>query len=266
MGHYAKHAVLLSFLSLSVFTSLPTAADTLKNIESTAELRVCMWPDYFGISYRNPKTGRFQGVDIELSKALADDLGVKLTYVQTDFSRVIEDVESGKCQIAMMGVGITPARAERLSFSEPYLKSDVYAVTTKANRSVQKWSDLDQPGHVIAVQKGTFMEPLMLSTVKQARVIVTHKPSEREREVESGRADAFITDYPYSQRMLMNTDWARVVASEQPIQITYYAYAVPKGDSAWLERVNAFVRQIKRDGRLEKAAKPHNLLPMVIKD
>ncbi len=266
MGRRAKLVVLLSFLSLSIIASPPSAAANLKIIQSSGELKVCMWPDYFGISYRNPKTGLFQGVDIDLSRALADDLGVKLTYVQTDFSRLIDDIESGKCQIAMMGVGITPARSERLSFSEPYLKSDVYAVTTKANRSVKKWSDLDRPGHVIAVQKGTFMEPLMISTVKQAKVIVTQKPTEREREVESGRADAFITDYPYSQRMLMNTDWARVVAPDQPIQITYYAYAVPKGDSAWLDRVNQFVREVKRDGRLEKAAKPHNLLPMVVKD
>ena len=84
--------------------------------------------------------------------------------------------------------------------------------------------------------------------------------------MESGRADAFITDYPYSQRMLMNTDWARIISPEQPIQMTSYAYAVPKGDETWLNRVNQFVRDIKKDGRLERAAKPHNLLPMVIKD
>lgn len=106
----------------------------------------------------------------------------------------------------------------------------------------------------------------MLSLIKQGSVIVTTKPSEREREVESGRADAFITDYPYSQRMLINTDWARVIGPDQPVQVTYYAYAIPKGDEKWLARVNQFVRDIKMDGRLEIAAKPHNLLPMVVKD
>ena len=244
----------------------PAHASVLDKIQSSGELKVCMWPDYFGISYRNPKTGWFQGVDIDLSQAFAKDLNAKLVYVETDFSRVIDDVVSGKCQIAMMGVGITPARAERVAFSEPYLKSDVYAITTKVNRSIQVWADLDQPGRVIAVQKGTFMEPLMISRMKQGKVIVTSKPFEREREVESGRADAFITDYPYSQRMLMNTDWARVIAPDQPIQVTYYAYAVPKDDPKWLDRVNQFVRAIKQDGRLEKAAAPHNLSPMVIKD
>ena len=238
----------------------------LDDVIQRGVLKVCMWPDYFGISYHNPKTGWFQGVDIDMSQALAKDLGVKVEYVETDFSRVISDIESGQCHIAMMGVGITPARAERVSFSQPYLKSDVYAVTTKVNRSIQQWKDLDQPGRVIAVQKGTFMEPLMLSLIKKGTVFVTSKPSEREREVESGRADAFITDYPYSQRMLMNTDWARIISPEQPIQMTSYAYAVPKGDETWLNRVNQFVRDIKKDGRLERAAKPHNLLPMVIKD
>ncbi len=254
---------LLSFFAISASSAKVSALDEITEL---GVLKVCMWPDYFGISYRNPKTGWFQGVDIDLSQALAKDLNAKVEYVETDFSRVVSDVESGKCHIAMMGVGITPARFERVSFSDPYLKSDVYAVTTKVNRSIQRWTDLDQPGRVIAVQKGTFMEPLMLSLIKQGSVIVTTKPSEREREVESGRADAFITDYPYSQRMLINTDWARVIGPDQPVQVTYYAYAIPKGDEKWLARVNQFVRDIKMDGRLEIAAKPHNLLPMVVKD
>lgn len=255
--------VLLSFFAISASSAKVSALDEIAEL---GVLKVCMWPDYFGISYRNPKTGWFQGVDIDLSQALAKDLNAKVEYVETDFSRVVSDVESGKCHIAMMGVGITPARVARVSFSDPYLKSDVYAVTTKVNRSIQRWTDLDQPGRVIAVQKGTFMEPLMLSLIKHGSVIVTTKPSEREREVESGRADAFITDYPYSQRMLINTDWARVIGPDQPVQVTYYAYAIPKGDEKWLARVNQFVRDIKMDGRLETAAKPHNLLPMVVKD
>lgn len=265
----ATHSMLRTFFAFFLLVGLtpaPAFASLLDDIQSSGEVRVCMWPDYFGISYRNPKTGWFQGVDIDLSQAFAKELNAKLVYVETDFSRVVQDVESGKCQIAMMGVGITPARAERVAFSEPYLKSDVYAITTKANRSIQTWTDLDQPGRVIVVQRGTFMEPLMISRIKQGKVVVASKPFEREREVESGRADAFITDYPYSQRMLMNTDWARLIAPDQPVQVTYYAYAIPKDDAKWLDRVNQFVRAIKQDGRLEKAALPHNLLPMVVRD
>lgn len=263
MPLFLFRAVLSALASIVVGSA---HAGMLDEVRAGGVLRVCMWPDYFGISYRNPRTGGLQGVDIELSKALAKDLGVKLAYVETDFAHLLDDLSARKCHVAMMGVGVTPIRAARVDFSQPYLRSDVYAVTTRANQSIKTWDDLDKPGRVIVVQRGTFMEPLMQKTLKQAGLQVVERPSEREREVESGRADAFITDYAYSQRMLMNTDWARVVAPVQTLQLTNYAYAVPKGEPEWLARVNAFVGQIKQDGRLREAALPHRLLPILVAD
>lgn len=241
-------------------------AQTLDEIKSRRTLKVCIWPDYFGISWRNPHTGIIQGLDIDLSQALARDLGVRLEYVETDFSRVLDDLEGHKCQIAMMAMGITPERTGRVNFSQPYLRSDVYAITTHANRSIQDWNDIDKPGRVVVVLKGTLMEPLMQRTLQQATLRVVTRPQEREREVESGRADVFIADYPYGKRLLMNTDWARLIAPEREVQLTDYAYAVPKGDPRWLQRINQFVQQIKRDGRLVQAARAQDLLPIVVRE
>lgn len=244
----------------------PLPDRVLERVLAQRLLRVCIWPDYFGISYRHPRTGTLLGIDIELSRALSRDLDVRLEYVDTDFNRVLDDLEAGRCDIAMMAVGVTPPRAARVAFSLPYLRSDVYAVTTRSNTRIRDWADIDRAGHVVVVQKGTFMEPLMQETLRQARLVAATRPGEREREVESGRADVFITDYPYSQRMLLNTDWARVVEPNRPIRLTDYAYAVPKGDAAWLTRVNQFVEQIRRDGRLEAAARPFNLGPIVVRE
>lgn len=254
------------FCLVTALASVPVAAGMLEDIATSRELRVCIWPDYFGISYRNPRTGNFQGLDIDLSQALAHELGVGLKYIETDFSRVIDDVAARRCHIAMMAVGITPQRAARVDFSRPYLRSDVYAVTTRSHAGLEHWEDLDQAGNIIVVLKGTVMEPLMQTTLRHATVQVVTRPGEREREVESGRADAFMTDYPYSQRMLMNTDWARVLAPPSPLHVTDYAYAVPQGEREWLARVDVFVSQVKRDGRLAQAARPHNLLPIVVGD
>jgi ABC-type amino acid transport substrate-binding protein len=254
-------------LSIGLFSVAAIAcANTLEDIKKTKVLKVCIWPDYFGVSYRNPRSGALQGVDIDMSRDLAQELGVKLQYVETSFANFITDIEGGNCHIAMMGVGVIPSRTERVNFSAPYLRSDVYAVTSKSNTTIKTWDDLDRPGRVISVLKGTFMEPLMKKTLKQATLQVAERPGERERDVESGRADAFMTDYPYTQRMLANTDWARVISPSRPIQPTDYAYAVAKGDPAWLARVNQFVAQAKKDGRLEKYATEFKLQQIVVKD
>ena len=241
-------------------------AQTVQDIQKTHVLKVCIWPDYFGVSYRNPRNDSLQGIDIDLSRAFARDLGAEVNYVETDFSRLLDDLQAKRCHIAMMAVGVTPQRQERVDFSLPYLRSDVYAVATRTNQSVRRWDDIDRPGRVVVVQKGTFMEPAMQSTLKYARLESVVRPNEREREVESGRADVFMTDYPYSRRVLSTFDWAVVIAPDRPVRLTDYAYAVPKGDAAWLARVNTFVRQIRQDGRLTEAAKRFDLLPIVVKD
>jgi ABC-type amino acid transport substrate-binding protein len=241
-------------------------ASTLDQVRRDGVLRVCIWPDYFGISHRNPRNGSLQGLDIDMSRALADELGARLVHVETNFASVFDDVEAGRCHVAMMGVGVTPERSARVDFSRPYLRSDLYAVTTVANTTIRRWEDIDQPGHVVSVHRGTVMERAMRETLRQADLRVVSRPLDRERDVESGRADVFITDFPYSRAILVNADWARVVEPAEPVRLTDYAYAVPKGDAAWLGRLDAFLARAKRDGTLEQAARRHGLLPIVVKD
>jgi len=247
-----------------VIGNFPSQAKMLDDILHTKVLKVCIWPDYYGISYHNPLNGKFQGIDIVLSNALANELNVQLDYVETDFSHVVEDLETNKCQIAMMGVGVTPQRAAHIDFSSPYLRSDVYAIASRSNESIRTWEDIDARGRVVVVQKGTFMEPLMQKTLRHAALSVVDQAGERELEVKSGRADVFITDYPYSQRMLKSADWIKVIGPSHPIQPTDYAYAIPKGNAEWLARINQFVSHIKKDGVLAEAAAPYNLLPIIV--
>ena len=241
------------------------AIPVLDRIRSQAILRVCIWPDYYGITYRSPRNGQLSGIDIELSTELSRWLGVPLEYIDSSFTKLIEDLHAERCDIAMFAVGITPQRQQALKFSQPYLRSDIYGVTTRSNRVVRQWSDIDQSGVRVGVQAGTFMEPVMAETLKQARSIVIAPPLTREQELEAGRIDVFMTDYPYSRRLLDNADWARLVAPPQPFHPIPYAYAVKPGDEDWLREVDRFVAQIKRDGRLEGAARRSGLTEILVR-
>jgi len=236
----------------------------LERINTSGTLRVCIWPDYYGISFRNPKNGELSGIDVILSEQFARELGVKPVYIDTTFAAFTGELLADRCDIAMFGVGITPLRAALVKFSQPYLRSDIYAVTTKSHPSLKTWEDIDKPGRVVAVQTGTFMEPVMKASLKQAELMLVKLPNTREREVQSGRADVFMTDFPYSRRVLDNSDWARVIAPDRPISPVSYAYAVAPGDDVWLARIDKFVADIKRDGRLLNAAKAFKLEPILI--
>ncbi len=242
------------------------ALSHLDQIQERKQLRVCIWPDYYGITLRNPKTQKLEGVDADMAIEFAKDLGVSLEFVDSSFARLIPDLLSDRCDVAMFAVGITPARADKLRFAKPTMASDIYGITSRHNRRIKTWEDIDKPGSVVAVIKGTLHEPIMRERLKSATLSVLDTPMAREQEVSSGRADVFMTDYPYSRRMLETTDWARLVAPPSTFHTTHYAYAVAPGDERWLSRIDQFVRDIKRDGRLMMSAAKYRLEKIVVRD
>lgn len=256
----------LLFSTLAAFqTNLAQAAESrLDRVTASRILRVCLWPDYYGVSYRNPKTLQLSGIDIDMARELGKELGAEVEFVDSSFARLIDDVTGDRCDIAMFGIGITPARTGKLKFSPPYLASDIYAITTKTNRRIKRWEDIDTLGSVVAVARGTLQEVVMKEKLTSAQLLILDTPFAREQEVQAGRADLFITDYPYSQRFLAGSDWGRLIAPPGQFHVTPYAYAMQPGDDVWYARIERFVNDIKRDGRLKAAARRHRLEPILI--
>ena len=256
--------ILFALSSLLLSQKSHAASDREQQIVDSGKLRVCIWPDYFSISYKNKKTGELEGIDIGLSQEFAKDLGVTVEYVPTHFGIFMNDIEQDKCDLAMFGVGKTEARAKRIDYSQAYLSSGMYGIANKTNPIVNSWESMDQPGVVVCVQKGTYMEGAMRNSLKNAELMTVVKHSQREVEVRSGRADVFITDYPYGQKMIKVYDWAQLLTPKSETEQFQYAYAVKKDQPEWLERVNQFVTDIKADGRLKQYAEQNNLLPIAL--
>lgn len=87
-----------------------------------------------------------------------------------------------------------------------------------------------------------------LEKLKAAQLLILDTPFAREQEMQSGRADVFMTDYPYIQRFLANADWARLIFPANSYHLTPYAYAIKpveavqkrfKGGGVWCTRVRS---------------------------
>ena len=126
----------------------------LYEVTKSKKLRVCQFPLYYSISFRNPKSGEIEGIDADLAKELAKELDAKLEIVETSFGTFIADLQAGKCEIGMFGVGATLKRAQAVEFSKPYLITNIYVVTRKDSK-IKKWEDLDQKGIKTAASLGS---------------------------------------------------------------------------------------------------------------
>jgi len=265
MNRRLSFATLLFTGFFALHTQAADEPSRLQRIQSSHTLRVCVWPDYYGISFRNPKTQLLSGIDIDNANELAKELGAKAEFVDSSFASLIDDVTQDRCDIAMFAIGITPARQAKLHFTQPHLASDIYAITTKTNRRIQAWADIDKRGTVVVVAKGTLHEPIMKERLQFAELRVVDTPAAREQEVQSGRADVFMTDYPFSRRMLDRSDWARLVSPTSTFHITPYAWAMHPDDKHLHAKVEQVLADMKRDGRLRAHAQRHGLEPIIAK-
>jgi cyclohexadienyl dehydratase len=234
----------------------------LFDVTKSKKLRVCQYPLYYSISFRNPKTGQIEGIDADLAKELAKELDASLEIVESSFGTFIADLQANKCEIGMFGVGATLRRAQAVEFSKPYLVTNIYAVTRK-DSAIKSWSDVDKKGVKAAVSLGSYIEPFMKNYLKNAEVVSVAPPNTREGELVAQRVDIIITDYPTAIKVTDEFDWAVTIIPNEKLAVTPYAYVVPQGDQIWLNYINLFVDTIKLDGRLMQAAKRHKLDPIV---
>jgi ABC-type amino acid transport substrate-binding protein len=263
------HKALLGAFAIGlVAATWPTSVDAqqqqsrLFKVTKSKKLRVCQFPLYYSISFRNPKTGQIEGIDADLAKELAKELDASLEIVESGFGTFIADLQANKCEIGMFGVGASLKRAQAVEFSKPYLVTNVYAVTRK-DGAIKTWADVDKKGVKAAVSLGSYIEPFMKSYLKNAEVVSVAPPNTREGELVAGRVDIIMTDYPTAIKVTDEFDWAKTIEPTEKLAVTPYAYVVPQGDQIWLNFVNLFVDTIKLDGRLLQAAKRHKLDPIV---
>nr|WP_245214302.1 ABC transporter substrate-binding protein [Pararoseomonas indoligenes] len=227
--------------------------DRLSLIRARRELLICTVPDLPSLSWRNARNGELEGLDADMARYLAARLRVRPVFVETLPGAIVGLIERGSCDVGMGGLGITPARAERVAFTKPFLSGPLAAVSQQVSQRVPGWREMDREGVVVAVLAGSVAEEVMRQRLRQAELFSVSPPLNPEQETGAGRADVFVTDYADARRLREDDAW-RVTDAPRTVGETLYAYAVPKGDVAWLAELNRFLSALKGDGTLARAA------------
>jgi polar amino acid transport system substrate-binding protein len=194
--------------------------------------------------------GRPTGVSVRLAEALAAHLGRDLTIENITFDGLIPALKTGKIDCIISSMTATPERARSIAFSDPYLKTGLALLVAKAS-PVNAAADLDQPGRVVAVKKGTTGHQYASQAIKQAKLLVLDKESAAVLEVAQGKADAFIYDsLSVYQNHKRHPDTTRGIL--QPFREETWAVGLRPGDEALRSDVNEFLKAFRESGGFEK--------------
>src|SRR5882757_9375597 len=97
--------LLAAFAALALSATAPAGAQQVQSrlfeVTKNRVVRVCTFPGYYAISYRDPATGKLTGIDIDLSQELGKELNAEVQYVETSFGTFIADLQANKCDVGM---------------------------------------------------------------------------------------------------------------------------------------------------------------------
>lgn len=239
----------------------PIARKTVDIIIARNTLLVGTTGDYRPLSFCEPD-GTYWGFGIELSKILADSLGVKTAYVKTSWPTLTKDVLSDPqmFDLAMGGITITDARRETMLMSQGYLVNGKTILCRASDTNLYRsLADLDKPEVRVMVNPGGLNEKFAQENLTHATILVHQKNEEIPSLVAEGKADVMITEIteaPY----YVQTD-ARLAAPllDKPFTHGEIGVLMRKGQEDLLEFVNHVIAQLKENGTLRKLHEKYGL-------
>ncbi len=230
-------------------------ADNLEIIRSRGTLIIGTTGDYRPLSYREPKTGEYWGFGIEVAQKIAENIGVKATFVQTSWPTLTEDVlkEPQIFDFAIGGITITDARKAQMDMSDGYLRNGKTILCRKEDaQKYQTLDDLNRPEVRVMINPGGLNEKFARENLPQATLIVYDKNEEIPSQVSEGKADVMITEITEAPYYIKTDPRLAAPLLNAPFTHGEIGILMQKNKPELLAKVNAVILQMKQDGTLKQ--------------
>ena len=249
--------IFLSILMLVIFLNNfeNVEAGKLEEISERGKIKIGTTGDYRPMSYLNKETGLYEGIDAELSKIIADSLGVEIEYVPTTWKTLSEDTLAGKFDIALCGISRNFARAKTLAMSDGY-GVGIFGKTILCRKSDAKkfktLDDINKPEVKVMINPGGTNEIFARKNLKNSTLIVFEKNAEIPHQISIGNADIMITETVEALNYIKLDKNLAAPLINEPFTRHSCGILLQKGDQEFLNYINFVLSEIRMDGTLEK--------------
>lgn len=183
--------------------------------------------------------GNAVGIEVDLVEAAAEKLGLEVQWVERPFGELLAAVESGEVDVAVSTIGITPERARRVAFSEPYSSTHIVALV-KNDESAARTLDELYHARIGADRVTTSFEAAEQRWPNATLIGEVDAGSTWPEMVQSGRIDAFVVDAT-DQRRLEQASGVKLRRIAMPLKVENFAVVVSKDAHELRRALNAAI-------------------------
>jgi glutamate transport system substrate-binding protein len=220
------------------------AGSTMAELQAAGEITIGVKFDVPPFGFKNPQTDEIEGFDVDLGKAIADELGVEPNFIEAISDNRIPFLQDGTADLILSTMTITTDRDAEIDFSIPYY-------IAQGRVLVPEDSDItgvdDLAGKTVCTATGSTYEENLAKNAPKAKLRLVDAYSECKELVQTGAVDAVSTDDVILTGMIIEDDTLKLVGDGYTVEP--YGAGIAEGDTEFKEFVDGVVSAFLSDGR-----------------
>ncbi len=255
-----KKKLLSVLLATVCVVSMAACGSDKKGGESKKE-KVIVGTEAGFAPYEYMKGNEVVGIDMDIAKAIADDMGKELEIKNMDFDGALAAVASGKVDFVAAGVSVDEKRLQTMDFSHEYVNSTEVIVVNGENPAVTpaaaevEGADLD--GKVVAVQQGNIADIWVSNEekCKPKEVKRYTKFAQAAEDLKNNKVDCIVMDQYPAEELVASNGTLKIL--DGVLFEDKYAVAVKKGNKELLDQINKVIDKLIKDGKIDEFTANH---------
>ncbi|MBP2621677.1 transporter substrate-binding domain-containing protein [Streptococcus panodentis] len=255
----------LVLLAFGMIQTVKADADSeqVKAIQKRGVLNVGVKQDVPNFGYLNPENNTYSGLEIDLAKKIAKELGVKINYVPVTAQTRGPLLDNGQVDIVIATFTITDERKLLYNFTTPYY-TDASGFLVNKSSKIKNLEDLD--GKTIGVVQGSITQTLLEEIAKEKKLhfkyVELGSYPELAVSLRAHRIDAFSVD----QSILTGYVSSKSTILDYSFKTADYGVVSKKSNTGLNDYLNGLITAWKKDGSLQKLYDKYQLKPSTSAD
>jgi len=257
MSKMIKHVLLSGLIAFAaVLPGYSFAGDALQRVIDFQVLKVGMSGNQPPMNMTN-REGGLIGFDVDLAKALAMAMNVKLEIKPIPFGDLMKALQEDKVDMVVSNMSITPERTELVSFVGPYMMSGMSILTKKNSElgTITSAEQFNRPGLKLLALSNSTHANFVKTIAPEATLIEYGSYDEGVALLIEGKADAMVADMTQCILAVLRFPEAGLATLEKPLTVEPVGIAVSKDDAQFFNLVDNYLRAYEKSGVLTQLRK-----------